>query len=625
MKTPTLTMSFLLLPTLAAGMGCRANAQESAKSARPSVERQSSDEPALRRSASGTAREDHEPVTTLRFDVVTRNLTALPAGWSQPFHDRQYRRIVGAARACVVEVLLDDTKHLRVVRDGIPGPSFDDIQLKTLVVSPIDGRVAYIGTRGDNAFVCSSTGAEFAVPRADAANLAIADTTGLLVAVLSGIRGPKGSQLYVDGKLVLEATFIQYATLAPDGRQWAATVREQVSEKRANMYLLTSMGRGPDERSGFISTQSWSPDCRRIAYLTGDASVVTFDGTETVRWTIPGGYVHVVPGSVQFSPDSRDLAWMAGTQLEGFGSGVFVNGKRIDVPADESVLVVQTEPRLGSSGSTTDPLSGILSLLWSGEPPAPLFRTHIPNQRVAVRRGTTLLLEGYDGGSLVRSPVTHQVHWLTERREATRPVSVWKHEGIEGLLLEHGHGANMRFSPDGKHFVYSARLAGAVHRTLVVDGKACAGPNVTFDTVVFSPDSLRLAYHSESGISVVELGAEGPRVSASFPREQGRSPGDQRRYGRKATGIPEFTSDSKHIAYTVSGPDGNELCVDDTTLSRLGAGPLRPDPKGEQLYDTGQVRNPRPYIEVVAPCAVRVLHMFSADEILETVATLTGD
>lgn len=534
--------------------------------------------------------------------VVSRDLTRLPPGWKLPHPDRQKRVLVGSSHPVVVDVLLDDQSRLRVVRDGVPGPPFDDLRLDLFKIANGSGHVAYVGLRGDQHYVCTSAGSEFPCPRFSAMSLTLSETSNSVAYVVHGVRGVDGATLYIDGEQLFQDRTIGQVTFGPREGHWSTVVAGQcTAPEPMGVRLLTQRGLGPVEY-GLIALRAWSPNGERLLYTGGEGSIVLLEGTdERARWKSPAGYTYMLEGTASFSPDSRQVAWVGSTRSDNNDAHPLIDGRPIALPKDERLFVLH-----GLNGRLN-----ISPQQWCGDPGELLFRTWLPDGRIAVRKGDEVLGEGWDAGALVLAPHTDALHWLTSRRVASRPTLVWIHNSVAGPDLEANQTVLLTLSPDGAHHAYGARIAGEREFTLVVDGKPLAGPKAIAAHVAYAPDSSRLAYFSTAGVTLVELGAAGASDIRSFGSEpETRWP-------------PQFTADSKHVAYISKS---QALCGDGRVLAQLKSAPIRPDPFGKLLFDTDPIRNVRDVLEPVGASSVRILQVGApvakTYDVLETIADL---
>ena len=309
-------------------------------------------------------------------------------------------------------------------------------------------------------------------------------------------------------------------------------------------------------RFSFVSAGSvcFSADGARLAYFAsnGDQIFAVIDGYRE------GPYTDVDPTSLHFSPDGRHVGYVA---RAGQATYVVVDGVR----SSPSAFFNPGDPVFSPDSKR---------LAWCASDST---QTNVFIDHTAVGR-----FEAAHPSAIVFSP------------DSKRWLGAVQTDGMWSVLIDgvpegtYDDLANLQFSPDSKRTAWFARLGDETFP--VIDGARQRTPYAVGDTLVFSPNSRRVAHSalSEQAALVVADGEAGPFYQGIVTNSLVFSP-DSRRLayaagngrdqfvvvdGREQPAFeqiafgPVFSPDSRHIAY-VALRDNLAHIVIDQTVARL--------------------------------------------------------
>jgi len=371
--------------------------------------------------------------------------------------------------------------------DGVAGPPFDDIGSlpgeELLVLSANGRRIAYIGQRAGRSFVGVDGREDQTFDIIDQAIPPTFSPDGLHLAYRAYVSG--APRLVVDGELSSDEPMLQAAPVfSPDGKRLAFVTGDTERDPPSRVRVVLDGVPGPWVRGipGVDDSLMFSPDSRRFAYAS-------IDDEENVRMMVDGvaGPPLRAAGFPTFSPDGRRFVY----------AGTF----------DRGMALVEE----GSPG----PLFELVAF--------PIFSPdsrHLTYAGTRAKERLVLVLDGEIGpeyadmwGPLAFSPDSRHVAYLALRQSGGllrrgKWVSVVAGRTGEAEFDEVGDGPS--YSPEGDRVAFSARRGRAWH--IVVNDE----PGPPYDAVFWHRFSTsgRLSYLARAGarLSVVVDGETGPFV-----------------------------------------------------------------------------------------------------------------
>ena len=312
----------------------------------------------------------------------------------------------------------------------------------------------------------------------------------------------------------------------------------------------------------FVGGMSFSPDSKHVAYAAG-----TFGASRQV--TVVDGEEQPEHGGVSapvFSPDSQRVAYAAyddrswcivADGIEGIGYAEVV-GPYFSADSKHVVYVARRERRLILivDGNEVKAYRGPSRFDWAGKCNVSLSPDlkHVAWLRYS-NGDVQVFLDGIAGAKykeevreLQFSPDSQRLAYAGKVGEDGWRVVVDGEAGPVYRIVQ-----NIVFSPDSKRVGYYAWEKDG-YRAVVngVEKPACRWAEDT--PVLFSPDSARLAYVNSRSIRAVTRW-EQEHCEKQWVVVDGRSGREYDRVGR-----PVFSPDSKHVAYAARKND-KEMCV----------------------------------------------------------------
>ena len=259
-----------------------------------------------------------------------------------------------------------------------------------------------------------------------------------------------------------------------------------------------------------VTSATWSPDDREIAYVRGDSLLARTVGADRARLITTGADLH----SCAWSPDGTQLACVSGNSfyvtvgaLLGFGPmfGNLAPSQIVMVPAAGGRPMSVTD---GSSLHQSPAWSGdgkTLYFVSDGQGPRDIYTLDVSAHpsprsepvRVTTGMGAQSVSLSSDGTRVVYAAYTSTANVWAMPIPRGRPGSLASavpvttgNQTVEGV----------RVTPDGQWLVYDSNLSGKsqVYRMPVTGGDAeqlTHGPYDAFRGVL-SPDGRELVYHS---------------------------------------------------------------------------------------------------------------------------------
>jgi hypothetical protein len=472
--------------------------------------------------------------------------------------------------------------------DGVPGPKFDEILGGTnnssveagLVFSPDGKRYAYCGRAGTE-MVVMVDGKEYLrtsesnMGRFDGSSCKLGFTSNskhvflYSEAIKSTARGDRRTRFIFDGKDVPGSTTkptggsedLRNIFFSPDGDHFALVVTDPADETRWGLVVDGKMApyRG--------SPVAWSADSQHLYTTLGHPGPTAYveamlDGKPFLRadqfqlHVAPAGnmWVAVVDAGIR-NPSPTQFLVVSGKKVPGseivHERGAFIDeiafspdGKhyaaRYTTTQNHQYLILDGKraeeyQRIDHIQFTSDSSKVTYTAFMNAKPYAIIgdqeSESCFPEPAVIDSRG-----------GLVIAPVGGRAGGICSLNGGEAPTIYL--DGKTLHLPEGVRGANdLRFSPDGEHYAYSAGFQGGGMR-LVLDGVVQMNSNVaTANHYVFSLDSKHIAVASAppnpTGEPASGIFLDG-KYSPIMP-----NPGVH---------ILEFTADSKHIAWAQGVP-----------------------------------------------------------------------
>lgn len=266
-----------------------------------------------------------------------------------------------------------------------------------------------------------------------------------------------------------------------------------------------------ERRDGAIVTSAtWSPDGREIAYARADSLLARTVGSGYVRLITTGADLH----SCSWSPDGARLACVSGNSYYVTTGTIFGLGPMFGNLAPSRIVLIPTAG--GKPVSVTDSSSLHQSPVWSRDGRTLYYVSNRqgPRDIYAVDVGM-----GFQSGrEPVRVTTGMGVQSLDLSTDGTRVVyavyrstaNIWAmpiplgHTGsftsARPVTSENQTVEGVRISPDGKWLIYDSDLSGtsAVYRVPIAGGDAERVTHGPFDAFrgALSPNGAELVYHS---------------------------------------------------------------------------------------------------------------------------------
>ncbi len=357
-----------------------------------------------------------------------------------------------------------------VVVDGRAGQIYDRIKKNLdlfgsdIQFSPDGNRTAYVAIRGGKMVAVIDGEPELEYDEIPDIPRFSPDSRHVFYKVYKV--GDETKQFYVvngkAGPMYDSLDYLDYLVFSADGSRMAYSAR-----KGDKWFMMVDGRPGPEFDE--VSHAQFSPDGRRLAYFAvkEEKSRVIIDGqSESV-------FDYVDRGSVVFSPDSRRLAYVA-------------------MNDDKARVVVDGKPGPEFDEIRSDRLAHVI-----GEDPDILFSPDSKRVAYRARKGVKecVVMDGQVGPEYdhVGPP-----RFSSDSKQSVYFAQKYYYDILvingrptpEGLIWT----SESTFSPDGKRLAFAANSAGGL-ATVMIDGQAGQGfDSVDALTLVFSPDSKRIAY-----------------------------------------------------------------------------------------------------------------------------------
>lgn len=401
-----------------------------------------------------------------------------------------------------------EQKSVVVVDGKVQGAPFDGINL---LMGSDDGHYAFVATRG-NSWMVVLDGVEGKVHQRpaeefDGRTLVLSPTNGRVAYVAMG-RDQKsavqGANLYLNGKLLRSATAFDGLTFSPDGSRLGGSVLELNPDRTRRQYVFVdgwnsldyaaipaiSSVPGQAAQGQYPRTLLFSPDSKRYVFIAQNdvSSFAVVDGQESA------GYAQI--SNVQFTRDSRRHAFEARylNTPGGGGSVVVVDGKegpKLYGITANSLTFSADGSRIAYMGNTT--VAEAVAVVDGAvqKAPAGAFQARLAKP-------------GMTQSYFMFSPDGRRIARVEGLLDGTgRNVVV-----LDGTRQTPGHLFSMPvFSPDGRRFAYAAWfnqrwLLSVDGKSMPIDGDLYEAPGA----LAFQADgSLRLLTVKDNMLSRMVL------------------------------------------------------------------------------------------------------------------------
>lgn len=404
-------------------------------------------------------------------------------------------------------VALKNAHHVVVV-DGIEGPAFDRIAIGAPVFSPDSRRVAYFAERAGKSILVID-GVEG--PAYDDMNQQFPEFTSDSKRVVYSATRARQSYAVVDRDAVDSAEFVMDPVLSDSGGRRAYIVKQKdvwsvivdgiegkpyrsignnlvfsrdgrrflYQADDSLSYVVVDDVQGPGFGSIKENSYAFSPDGAHVAF-------VALQESGLMSWVLDGvngtayDWVSTEPA---FSPDGRRLTYVAERDRKRF----VVIGGREGEPFDD----VSEFPRFSADGRVLYVAKrsgrvfvGVDANTSGFDEVAQSFITAGGRLVVVARRGTRwhAIVDGIDG-----KPYEEAIWTFAVSPDEGRIAYVANRDSMEFMVVDGIEGkpyddvANLRFSADGRHTIFSAKRLGQY--VVVVDGVESA----TYDEILYFP------------------------------------------------------------------------------------------------------------------------------------------
>ncbi|MEO7043102.1 MAG: hypothetical protein ABI035_12635, partial [Gemmatimonadaceae bacterium] len=264
-------------------------------------------------------------------------------------------------------------------------------------------------------------------------------------------------------------------------------------------------------RNGAIITSAtWSPDGREIAYVRGDSLLARTVGSGHLRLITTGADLH----SCSWSPDGIRLACVSGNSYYVTAGTIFGLGPMFGNRAPSRIVLI---PSVGGKPvSVTDSSSLHQSPVWSRDGRTLYYVSNQQGPRDIY--ALDVAARGHSGSEPVRVTTGMGVQSVDLSTDGTRVVyavyastaNIWampipriatgSFASAVPITSENQTVEGVRVSPDGRWLIYDSDLSGtsAIYRVPVAGGDAERLTRGPFDAFrgALSPNGAELVYHS---------------------------------------------------------------------------------------------------------------------------------